>query len=122
MIEPVWLWVKRRTTKEGATANKKAAENGCLDTWKDLHQKQTQQWIERIPRAIQQVIEEEGGNECVKSRFDEQARKEERARQQHIRRKEQQEQRTRRATNITAVASVEEEEEEEEENFNNEEQ
>ena len=37
-------------------------------TWDELPQKQIQQWIERIPYHISQIIELEGGNEYKEGR------------------------------------------------------
>lgn len=66
-IEPCWFWMKRRTTRWGAPRTRAVAEKAWTKCWnKDLSQEQIQHWIERIPRAIQEVIRLNGGNEYRK--------------------------------------------------------
>jgi transposase len=62
MIEPCWGWMKRMTTRKGAPGDRKTAEKVWSKCWKRLPQAQIQQWIERIPRHIKEVIELEGDN------------------------------------------------------------
>ena len=63
MIEPCWGYLKRVTTKRGAPTSRAAAEKAWLGAWQDLEQWRIQQWIERIPRHIQKIIEFKGGND-----------------------------------------------------------
>ena len=68
MIEPAWIWIKRRTTKHGTAMSKEQMKRDWLKAWKDLPQKKIQEWIERIPGHIQKIIELEGGNEYKEGR------------------------------------------------------
>jgi hypothetical protein len=63
MIEPCWVYLKRVITKKGGLKSQTEAEKAWITAWKDLQQKQIQQWIERIMRHIKEVIGLEGGNE-----------------------------------------------------------
>ena len=72
--EPTWFWMKKRTTLRGAPADKKTAKGVWIGTWEKLPQRRIQEWIERIPRHIQEVIRLEGGNEYVESRTDKDSR------------------------------------------------
>src|SRR3981081_1642937 len=56
MIEPYWIWMKRRTTKKDAPSVRKTTELVWKRCWKDLPQKQIRDWIEHIPQHIQEVI------------------------------------------------------------------
>lgn len=60
--------MKRRTTARGAPRDKKTAKSAWIQAWKDLPQDKIQQWIERIPRQIQEVIRLKGGNEYKEGR------------------------------------------------------
>ncbi|KMU91657.1 hypothetical protein CIHG_09417 [Coccidioides immitis H538.4] len=51
MIEPAWMWLCD------------TAEHEWKKAWEELPQAKIQQWIERIPHHIQEVICLEGGNE-----------------------------------------------------------
>jgi hypothetical protein len=62
MIKPCWGYLKRITTKRGPLTSRAAAEKAWLGAWQDLKQWRIQQWIERIPRHIEKVIELKGGN------------------------------------------------------------
>ena len=62
-IEPTWYWLKRRTTLRGAPGDKKTAKDHWYEAWDKLPQHRIQEWIERIPFHIQEVIRLEGGNE-----------------------------------------------------------
>ena len=56
--------MKRKTTRWGAPRTRAKATKAWTKCWKeDLSQERIQRWIERIPRAIQQVIRLKGGNE-----------------------------------------------------------
>jgi hypothetical protein len=70
MIEPTWMYLKRRTTKKGAPSVRKTAEQAWTRCWKEMPQKQIQEWIERIPRHIQEVIRLKGGNDYKEGRVD----------------------------------------------------
>nr|KMM65726.1 hypothetical protein CPAG_02070 [Coccidioides posadasii RMSCC 3488] len=63
MIEPAWMWLKQHTTAKGAPQESKTAEHEWKKAWEELPQAKIQQWIERIPHHIQEVICLEGGNE-----------------------------------------------------------
>jgi transposase len=62
-IEPAWPWLKRRITSRGAPRDKKTGKEVWIKAWNDLPQVHIQQWIERLIRHIQEVIDLEGGNE-----------------------------------------------------------
>ena len=69
MIEPCWLWIKRQTTRKGVLRTRKDAEERQLYCWNhELIQKRIQEWIERIPRYIVEVIRLKGGNEYREGR------------------------------------------------------
>ena len=68
MIEPCWLWMKRETSRKGPPRNRKDAEQRWTKCWKNLSQSRIQNWIERIPRHIQEIIRCEGGNEYREGR------------------------------------------------------
>jgi hypothetical protein len=74
MIEPAWKWLKWYTTKQGAPQTRRDAQKRWLQAWKNLEQERIQAWIERIPRAIQEVIRCEGGNEYREGKADKQRR------------------------------------------------
>lgn len=63
MIEPLWMWMKRETTKYGVAKGQKLLEEDWLECWENLSQERIRRWIERIPVHIKRVIELEGGNE-----------------------------------------------------------
>ena len=69
MIEQCWPWMKRQTTRKGAPRNRITAIKAWTRCWtKTLKQKKIQQWIERIPRHIEEVIALNGGNEYREGR------------------------------------------------------
>ena len=69
MIEQCWPWMKRQTTRKGAPRNRITAIKAWTRCWtKTLKQKQIQQWIERIPRHIEEVIALNGVNEYREGR------------------------------------------------------
>ena len=63
MIEPCWSYLKQITIKRGPPTSRAAAEKAWISTWQDFKQWRIQQWIERIPRHIEKVIELKGGND-----------------------------------------------------------
>jgi transposase len=67
-IEPTWPWMKRRTTRKGAPKTRQEAFSAWKAAWQELPQERIQQWIERIPWHIKQIIELEGGNEYKEGR------------------------------------------------------
>jgi transposase len=67
-IEWCWAWMKRRTTRKGASKTRAEAIAAWEKCWQELEQAQIQAWIERIPIHIQKVIELEGGNEYKEGR------------------------------------------------------
>jgi transposase len=67
-IEPPWMYMKRDTTKHGATTSIKQLEKDWIQSWDDISQDKIQAWIKRIPIHIQEVIKLEGGNEYKESR------------------------------------------------------
>lgn len=69
MIEPCWVWMKRKTTQKGPPKTRKEAVTAWTHCWNNqLKQKKIQEWIERIPRAIQEIIRCGGGNEYREGR------------------------------------------------------
>ena len=71
MIEPCWIWMKRRCTKKGCPKTKAALTKAFIHIWeKELTQKRIQSWIERMPRHLAKVMELEGGNEYREGRKD----------------------------------------------------
>lgn len=67
-IKPAWPWLKQRTTSRGAPRDKKTGKEVWIKAWNDLPQVHIQQWIERLIRHIQEVIDLEGGNEYQEGR------------------------------------------------------
>lgn len=68
MIEPCWPYMKRETTKKGASKNRTEAIRAWEKCWDELPQEKIQAWIERIPKHVKKVIELEGGNEYKEGR------------------------------------------------------
>lgn len=66
-IEPCWWYMKRTIAAVGAPATRPILKKAWTECWNYLPQRHIQQWIERIPVAIQKVIELEGGNEYRES-------------------------------------------------------
>jgi len=62
-IEPCWFWMKRQTTKGGVVSSEKQLKKDWLKCWENLPQEKIQEWIERIPKHIQRIIDCRGGNE-----------------------------------------------------------
>jgi transposase len=70
-IECAWYYIKRQISKRGNIPQTRAeAEKAWEKAWNDLSQTRIQHWIERIPRHIQKVIEQEGGNMYKEGRKD----------------------------------------------------
>jgi transposase len=67
-IEPTWFWMKKETTKRGASTNRKKLRSRWEKCWKELSQKKIQEWIERIPNHIKEIIRLKGGNEYKEGR------------------------------------------------------
>ena len=67
-IEPAWPWMKRKTTAKGPLRNRLQAERAWIKRWKKLPQRKIQEWIERIPRHVQEIIRCGGGNEYREGR------------------------------------------------------
>jgi hypothetical protein len=70
MIEPVWPYFKWTTTRKGAPTSRSEAEHAWMEAWDELEQWRIQQWIERIPRHIQQIIELKGDNNYREGKTD----------------------------------------------------
>ena len=68
MIEPCWYWMKRETTKKGAFTSATALKAAWIKLWREMPQKKIQEWIERIPIHIKEVIRLKGGNEYKEGR------------------------------------------------------
>ena len=64
MIEPCWAYLKRVTTRKGRLKSRGEAEKAWITAWKDLQQKQIQQWIKRIIRLFQYQESVESRNQC----------------------------------------------------------
>jgi hypothetical protein len=62
-IEPTWFYIKKETTKKGAISCKKKLRVRWERCWEEMPQKIIQEWIERIPYHIAEVIRCKGGNE-----------------------------------------------------------
>ncbi len=60
--------MKRRTTRKGAPKSRQEVVTVWQAAWQELPQEKIQQWIERIPWHIKQIIELEGGNEYKEGR------------------------------------------------------
>ena len=61
--------MKRQTTRKGAPRTRKEAEKRWKHCWEEeLSQKRIQEWIERMPRHIAEVICLKGGNEYREGR------------------------------------------------------
>jgi hypothetical protein len=60
--------MKRHTTRNGPTSSKKKLKKQWLKCWKDLPQEKIQEWIERIPVHIKEIIRLKGGNEYKEGR------------------------------------------------------
>ena len=67
-IEPPWMWMKKETTRHGASSSKAQMEHDWENCWEEMEQTRIQKWIERIPLYIQEVIKLEGGNEYDESK------------------------------------------------------
>ena len=67
-IEPPWFWMKRETTKHGAALSKRQMKTDWIDCWDDMSQELIQNWIERIPNHVKEVIRLDGGNEYKESK------------------------------------------------------
>lgn len=67
-IECCWPYMKRLTTKKGAPRSKVEAIRAWTKAWDELPQWKIQEWIERIPIHIQNIIRLEGGNEYKEGR------------------------------------------------------
>lgn len=70
-IEPCWPWMKRYTTKKGAPKTRVEAMKAWHQAWEELPQERIQEWIERLPRHIEEIIRLEGGNEYREGRYKE---------------------------------------------------
>ena len=68
-IEPTWNWMKRQTTACGGFTSKVKMEEAWLKCWKDMPQEVIQEWIERIPRHVEEIIRLKGGNEYKEGRL-----------------------------------------------------
>ena len=55
--------MKRRTIARGAPATKRGLKRAWVQAWKDLPQLQIQEWIQRIPYHLKEIIRLQGGNE-----------------------------------------------------------
>ena len=67
-IEPTWNYMKRKTTENGGPGGKAEMKKDWLECWKDMPQEKIQEWIERIPVHIQEVIALNCGNEYKEGR------------------------------------------------------
>jgi hypothetical protein len=79
-IEPCWMYLKRETTKDGPPRTREEATFRWLRAWNRLPQDMIQQWIKRIPQAIEEIIRLDGGNEYIEST----RRRERRQRGNHV--------------------------------------
>jgi hypothetical protein len=64
-IEPVWFWLKQRTTAQGATTDREELKRRWYKAWQDIPQSVLQHFVERIPSHIQEIIGQTGGNEYM---------------------------------------------------------
>jgi hypothetical protein len=60
--------MKIRTTARGAPQSRKDMERAWLSAWEELSQDQIQQWIERHPVYMKEIIRLEGGTEYTEGR------------------------------------------------------
>mgnify|MGYP001068972749 CR=1 FL=1 len=63
--------MKKYTTKKGAPKSRAEAIKAWHQAWEDLPQERIQEWIERLPRHIEEIIRLEGGNEYREGRYKE---------------------------------------------------
>ena len=61
--------MKRQTTAKGGFTSKKAIEEAWYKCWEEMPQELIQEWIERIPRHVKEIIRLEGGNEYKEGRL-----------------------------------------------------
>ena len=69
-IEPCWFWMKWDITRHETSHTRKNVEKKWTKAWFNLFQKRIQQWIERIPKHIQKMINLNENNEYHESRTD----------------------------------------------------
>jgi hypothetical protein len=55
--------MKRQTTKGGVASGVEQMKTDWIDCWKKFPQKKIQEWIERIPKHVKEIIRCGGGNE-----------------------------------------------------------
>jgi len=67
-IERCWFWMKKETTKRGATSSKAKLRKRWIKCWDKLPQKMIQQWIEAIPHHVAEIIRLKGSNEYKEGR------------------------------------------------------
>ena len=70
MIEPAWPYPQWITTHKGVPTSRSEAEYAWTEVWDELEQWWIQQWIECIPRHIQQIIELEGDDNYREGKID----------------------------------------------------
>ena len=61
-IEPLWWYMKRRTTRKGCPRDRATLTKVWTQCWEEITQKRLQSYVKRIPRHIATVIELAGGN------------------------------------------------------------
>ena len=66
IIERLWFWIKKETTRQGPTSNKKKLRVRQEKYWESISQYKIQEWIKAIPNYIKEVIRLKGGNEYKK--------------------------------------------------------
>ena len=67
-IEPTWFYIKKETTKQGPSSNRKKLKVRWEKYWADLPQSKIQEQIKAIPHHIAEIIRLEGGNEYKEGR------------------------------------------------------
>ena len=70
----MWFQIKKKTTKRGASTNRKKLYIQQEKYQKELPQKNIQEWIERIPFYIKEIIRLKGRNEYKEGRWTGEAR------------------------------------------------
>jgi transposase len=68
VIEKAWFWIKKETTKQGPTSNRKKLRVRWEKYWEDLPQSKIQEWIIVIPDYVKEIIYLEGGNKYKEER------------------------------------------------------
>jgi transposase len=67
-IEKLWFWMKKETTRQGPTSDRKKLRARWEKCWSDIPQSKIQEWITAIPVHVKEIIRLDGGNEYKEGR------------------------------------------------------